>query len=402
MRRRLLWILIGSVFLASGLAGAGAGCGGDPTPTPDPSRPTDPNAPRVHGLTPEEAAQPLAVIGDTTITVGQFAEDLASKGSFIRTRYNSPERRREYLDQMIRFELLAQEADRRGYDELPEVVRTRKQVMIRRFLEQRTQQGGPESISAEDVRAFYDANQSEYHTPEQVRASHIQTRDRATAQRVLQQLLAAPDDLRLYRQLAEQHNVDDETRDRFGDLRFFSRPSERTANEPVVPDAVAEAAFRIERIGGIHPEVVESDRGFHVVKLTGRRAAMHRTLEEAERSIRSRLWRQRNEEAVQRLIDELRAEADVQENLDLLGEVRLEIPEGDSPTVTHPQLEVGQGMSGAIRVPPGLVPGTAPQGTAPTQGSTPTQRTAPQGTAPRAPAQGTTPAPSRPTTGGAR
>ncbi len=366
--------------LASGLA-AGGGCSGDSgagsgsTETAQPA--SDPNAPRVHGLTAGEAAQPLAVVGETTITVGQFAEDLASKGSFIRTRYNSPERRREYLDQMIRFELLAQEATRRRYDQLPEVARTRKQIMIRRFLEQRTEQGGPESISAEDVRAFYEANRAEFHTPEQVRATHIQFRDRAGAQRV--QILAAPDDLRLYRQLAEQHNTDPETRDRFGDLRFFSRPSERTEGEPAVPAAVAEAAFGIERIGGIHPEVVQSDRGFHVVKLTGRRAAMHRTLEEADRSIRSRLWRQRNEAAVQRLIDELRAESDVQQSLELLQQVRLDLPEGDSPTVTHPQLEGG---------PATVVPA----------GPAPTPRTIQPQADP--PVQGATPAPTPPTGGG--
>lgn len=367
MRRNLSVFLLGSMTLTGSLLAAVQGCGGDSSSGSSPS-PSDPNAARVHGLTAEEAGQPLAVVGSTTITVGQFAEDLASKGSFIRTRYNSPERRREYLDQMIRFELLAQEAERRGYHELPEVARTRKQVMIRRFLAERTEQGGPESISAEDVRAFYEANPSEYNTPEQVRASHIQCRDRATAQRVLQQLLAAPDDLRLHRALAEQHNVDDETRDRFGDLRFFSRPGEPLGGEPVVPAPVAEAAFRIERIGGFHPEVVQSERGFHVVKLTGRRAAMHRSLEEAERSIRSRLWRQRSEEAVQRLIDELRADADVQENLELLRDVRLDLPEGDSPTVVHPQREVGAGMSGAVPAP---APAGPPQPSRPTKARSP-------------------------------
>src|SRR5690606_1061664 len=125
-----------------------------------------------------------------------------------------------------------------------------------------------------------ESHRSEYHTPEQVRASHILVRDRATAARILAQIQAAPSDLRLYRQLAEQHNTDAETRKRFGDLRFFSRPSERTEGEPDVPPEVAEAAFRIERIGAVHPEVVQSSRGFHVVKLTGRRAAMHRSLEE--------------------------------------------------------------------------------------------------------------------------
>ncbi|HEY8430686.1 MAG TPA: peptidylprolyl isomerase [Sandaracinaceae bacterium] len=335
MPRRLTpWLLASLV-----LAGASAlGCGDDQASTETPAE-GDSQGERVHGLTEAQRREPLAVIGERTITVGEFADELASKGSFIRARYASPERRREFLDQMIRFELLAQEARRRGYHALPEVERTRKQMMIRRFLEERFDRGGPESIPEEEVRAYYEQHRSEFHTPEQVRASHIQVRDRATAQRILQQLLASPNDLRLYRQLADQHNTDQETRDRFGDLRFFSRPSERAEGEPDVPPEVAEAAFRIERIGGIYPEVVRSQRGYHVVKLTGRRAPMHRSFEEAERPIRDRLYRQRREEAIQRLVDELRAEADVEENLDLLGEVRLDLPEGDSPTIRHPQLE---------------------------------------------------------------
>ena len=74
---------------------------------------------------------------------------------------------------------------------------------------------------------------------------------------------------------------------------------------------------------------------------------MRRSLEEAERPIRARLHRERREQAIQDLIDELRAAADVEENLDLLSEVQIDLPEGDSPTVTNPQL--GAEPSGALR-----------------------------------------------------
>jgi peptidyl-prolyl cis-trans isomerase C len=354
-RRSLCAILLafGSAASAAGLVGAGCGNDSETPPTSPANRPRETGEQddgRVHGLTPEQARQTLAKVGDTTITVGDFATELASKGSFIRSRYNSPERRREFLDQMIRFELLAQEARRRGYMDAPEVARTRKQMMIRRFLEQRFDEGGPDTIGATEVRAYYEAHRTEFNTPEQVRASHIQVRDRATAQRILAQLQADPTNLRLYRQLAEQNNADPETSDRFGDLRFFSRPAERTENEPAVPPTVAEAAFAIERIGDVHSEVIQSDRGFHIVKLTGRRAAMHRSLEEAERPIRNRLWRQRREEAIEELIRSLRNESDVEEDLSLLTEVEIELPEGDSPTI-HPQLAPGHGPSGPLQVP---------------------------------------------------
>lgn len=339
MQRRYLLLVVASFALSAALTVTALGCGGDDPP--DNGAQAAEEAPRVHGLTEEQARQTLAKVGDRTITLGELAEELASKGSFIRTRYNSPERRREFLDQMIRFELLAQEAERRGYTDLPEVQRSKKQMMIRRLLEERFDQSGPEAIPAEDVRAYYEAHPTEFHTPAQVRASHIQMRDRRAAQRVLSQLLADPNNLRLYRQLAEQHNTDAETRERFGDLRFFSRPSERTENEPEIPAAVAEAAFSIDRIGAIHPELVEVDGNYHIVKLTGRRAPMHRSLEEAERPIRSRLHRERREQAIQDLITRLRAEADVEEHFEVLEEVRLDIPEGDLPTL-QPRLDPTQ------------------------------------------------------------
>jgi len=350
MSRRILTLMLASGLASATIVAIGVGCGsdddeGDESPTTD-----NAGGETVHGLTSEEAGQVLAKVGNTEITVGDVAEELASKGSFIRTRYQSPERRREFLDQMIRFELLAQEAERRGYDELPEVARSRKQMMIRRFLAERFGSEGPESIPDEDVREYYEAHRTEFHTPAQVRASHILVRDRATAQRVLRQLLQAPSDTRLYRRLAQEHNTDEATRDRFGDLRFFSRPSERTENEPEIPDAVAEAAFSIQNIGGLHPTPVQADDGWHIVKLTGRRAAMHRSLEEASTPIRTRLHRERREAAIQALIDELRAESDVEENLEALQNVRIDLPEGDSPTVTSPQLQNGS-PSGALRVP---------------------------------------------------
>lgn len=311
-----------------------------------------------YGLTPDQASQVLAKIGDREITVGEFAEKIASKGPFLRARYNSPERRRELLDQMIRFELLAQEADRAGYDELPEVQRTRKQVLIRRFLKtQYEDRIRIEDISDEEVRAYYEAHRDEFNKPEQVRASHILIKSRPTAQRVLRQILDNPNDIRLFRELAERHNEDPETRDRFGDLRFFSRPEERQQDEPDVPPEVARAAFSIAVIGGVYPELVQSERGFHIVKLTGRRAALHRTLEEAARPIRHRLWRERRERAVEELVQRLRQEADVQEDLSLLAEVRIPQADGSFPTerpLPAPEaLPPASGRAATSNLPPG-------------------------------------------------
>lgn len=329
------------VFLLIGAGCDDCGDGGEETPD------TGPGEEARHGLTAEQAGQVLVKIGDRTITVGEFADRLAEQSPYLRARYNSPERRREYLDNMVRFELMAIEAERRNLDELPEVDRTRKQVMIQQMMKELFEdQIQLSDITDEEIRAYYEEHADEFHKPEQVRASHILVKNRGAAQRLLTQIRQNESDVNLFRELAAEHNEDPATRDRFGDLRFFSRPGEEAPAEEgedgegqegeegvTVPDAVAEAAFSIEQIGGVHPRLVETDAGFHIVKLTGRRAALHRSLEEARRPIQNRLWRERREQRINEFLEGLRREANVEENFDLLDQVQIDLPSGDAPEV---------------------------------------------------------------------
>ncbi|MGE3635322.1 MAG: peptidylprolyl isomerase, partial [Sandaracinaceae bacterium] len=96
------------------------------------------------------------------------------------------------------------------------------------------------------------------------------------------------------------------------------------------------AAFAIEQLGGYYPEVVETEDGFHIVKLTDRRAAMSRPLADTERPIRSRLFRERRETGIEALVTQLREEADVEENLDVLSEIHIELPQGNELTIPTP------------------------------------------------------------------
>ncbi|MFW6067136.1 MAG: peptidyl-prolyl cis-trans isomerase [Myxococcota bacterium] len=328
MRREQLLVPALAMAIAAGGSAGCDGCDGE-----DESAAEDAGeAATEFGLTEEQAAQVLAKVGDTTITVGEFAQQLADQSPYLRARYNSPERRREFLDNMIRFELLALEAREKGFHELSEVQRTRRQVMVQQMMkelfEDRIQLS---DITDEEIREYYESHREEFHKPEQVRASHILISSESTARDVHSQLAKNPNDINLFRQLAEEHHEDEATEERFGDLGFFARPGEGDPDESAeVPSAVAEAAFEIDRIGGIYPELVKTEAGRHIVKLTGRRAAMHRSLDQAKRSIQNRLWRQEREKAVDAFVTELREKADVQENMDLLGEVKIDAPEGSA------------------------------------------------------------------------
>ncbi len=322
MRRIVLATCLTTVVSIALLACGDKGETGTTTTAP-------PDEELVHGLTEAQAAEVLVQIGDETITVGEFANKLADQSPYLRARYNSPERRREFLNNMIRFEVLAQEAQRRGLHDLPDIARTRKQAMTQQMMKEMFENRIRLSdVTDEEVTAFYEAHRDEFNKPEQVRASQIRFTSRATAQRVLRQLKANESDVALFRRLAEQHNTDEATRENLGDLRFFSREGEGDPAESAsVPAPIREAAFGIPRIGGVHGELVEIDGAFYIVKLTGRRAAIRRTLDEARRPIQNRLWREKRETAIETFVAELRGAADVEVNESALQSVHVNVPD---------------------------------------------------------------------------
>jgi peptidyl-prolyl cis-trans isomerase C len=299
-----------------------------------------------HGLTADQAKQALVTIGDTTITLGDFAEQLAEKSPYLRARYASPQRRRELLEELVKFELLAREAKRRGLDADEEVVRTKKQVMIQQMMKVEFEDKVKlADISDQEIEAYYKAHPEEFNKPAQVRASAILIKDEAKAKRVLKQLLEKPapgakektDDAKTFRELAAQFNEDPATKDRFGDLQFFSKPSNRVAGDPVIPDAVAEAAFKLDKIGDVYTEPVKTPEGFYLIKLTGKRKELARTLEHARRPIQHKLWREKREAAVDAFVKSLRDKAKVEESLSMLSQVQ--VP--DSPPAASSSIGPG-------------------------------------------------------------
>jgi peptidyl-prolyl cis-trans isomerase C len=137
-------------------------------------------------LSPEQAKKVLAKVGDRVITLGDFAATIEHLDSFDRLRYQSAERRKELLDEMINVELLAQEAEAKGYDKDPFVAQAVREILRDAMLaEARKGVPKPADLPLEQVKAYFDAHREEYRDPERRRISLIVTADEASARPVL-------------------------------------------------------------------------------------------------------------------------------------------------------------------------------------------------------------------------
>ena len=85
--------------------------------------------------TEEKNGEAVATLdGQTLVTVEQLEDQLREQSPFVRARYTDPSKKKEFLDNLVRFELLSREAAKEGFDKDPEVVKDMKKAMVQRLL----------------------------------------------------------------------------------------------------------------------------------------------------------------------------------------------------------------------------------------------------------------------------
>jgi peptidyl-prolyl cis-trans isomerase C len=276
----------------------------------------------------EELKTPLAKIDDVVITLGEFQERINRQSPYIRARYTSLEQKKEFLDSLVRFEILAKEAYRRGLDKDPEVVRTMKQVMIQKLMrDEFDAKVTADNVPEAEMKAYYDANLVEYVKPEEVRVSAIILKNKAQAERVLLEAKGeAGKTNKGFRDLVMKYSTDEETKLRGGDLRYLDLQSKDA------PSAVIKGAFTLVNTGDVSGVVDAGNGTFYILKQTGRRKAMTKSFEDAKAQIRNKLFREKRLAAQKDFIDNLRAKAKIEINEPNLAKVRVDTsqkPAGD-------------------------------------------------------------------------
>jgi peptidyl-prolyl cis-trans isomerase C len=160
-----------------------------------------------------------------------------------------------------------------------------------------------------EIKAFYDANSSDFQQPEQIRASHILvTVGKDDTPAVKSEKLAKITKLRKdvvggadFAQTATQYS-DCPSKERGGDLGYFGR------GQMVPPFDAAAFALKVGDLSGI----VTTDFGYHIIKVTDYKQARTITLDDARQDIASYLQNQQKQAVVGSYIESLRADAKVE------------------------------------------------------------------------------------------
>ncbi|HEX5513827.1 MAG TPA: peptidylprolyl isomerase [Gammaproteobacteria bacterium] len=208
----------------------------------------------------------------------------------------SAEDREALLKELVDMTLLAQEAERQGLTSKPEVAarlqNLRSAVLAQATVEEMLQQAPDDAaLQAEYDKRFKGEQGQEYH------ARHILVDSKEKAEKIIAQLDKGAD----FGKLAEENSTDS-TSSNGGDLGWF-QPEQMVA-------PFAEAVQQLQP-GAYSKEPVQTQFGWHIVKLEETRAVTPPPLDEVRQQLSALVVQER----VETRIEELRKNADIRMQL---------------------------------------------------------------------------------------
>ncbi|SFA77832.1 peptidyl-prolyl cis-trans isomerase D [Collimonas sp. OK607] len=147
------------------------------------------------------------------------------------------------------------------------------------------------TVSDADIKSYYDQNQSRYTTPEERRASHIlvsvkkdapateQAAAKAKAEALLAEVRKNPAE---FAKVAKANSQDTASAEMGGDLGYFG--------SGMMVKPFDDAASKLKQ--GEISDLVQSDFGYHIIELTGIKAAQLKPLDEVKAEIGAEIKKQ--------------------------------------------------------------------------------------------------------------
>ena len=256
----------------------------------------------------------LKTVGKEVVTEQEFNELLDSLSDKYKEYYSTEEGKAQLLDKLVEQKIFVQEAKIKKLDKSEKFKKNMKIAEENELADMYIKQEVLESVKVEDkdLKSDYEANKENYKTNEEVKASHILIYTPAEATEADKKALKEKAELVLkevldgktsFEDLAKKYSEDPGSKETGGDLGYFEKDK--------MGAVFANAAFAGE-IGKVIPNLVESQYGYHIIKVTDKKAAGYKSYEEVKAEIETALIEKKRTEKYEKMMAELKKKYKVQ------------------------------------------------------------------------------------------
>ncbi len=248
----------------------------------------------------------LAEVGPYKLTKSEFEAKLETAPPQVKMILaHQPQLKQALVKRWVEITLLALAAKDAGLDKDPKVKarleEVTRQILAQAYLEQKLKETA--KVDEKELKAYYEKHREKFQEPEAVRARHIlievpqnatpaqEKEALAKAQKIRERILKGED----FAKLAKEYSADPGTKDRGGDLGFFTRGQ--------MVKEFEKAAFNLKP--GEVSEPVRTPFGYHLIKVEEVRASKQKTFAEVKNKVREELIQAKEEEAINQTIKAL-------------------------------------------------------------------------------------------------
>ena len=169
----------------------------------------------------EQKGPYLAKVGKVTITKADLEREMKSLPPFAQKIFEGSDGQEKFLNELVKKELLYQEALKQGLDKDAEYVQKvedfKKITLIGQLLEKELEKRA--KVTDEDVKKYYDEHKEDFSPSSQIKLSLIRVKTEDEAKSILDKLKKGED----FAKLAKEDSVDTNSAKAGGDLGFLSR-----------------------------------------------------------------------------------------------------------------------------------------------------------------------------------
>lgn len=278
----------------------------------------------------------VAKLGDKKILLSDFNRWVAFGSEMDRKSLDAdPKMKAAVLRQIVTSMAIAQAAKKEGFDQRPEV-KENMELFFNNFLTvqylDKVVAAKVAAASEEELKRKYEERKKEFEQPEKVRARHILIkveRDapedeikkaREKADGILKKITAGEN----FAKLAEENSDDPGSKKQGGDLGFFARDMMAVEFE--------DAAFALKPAQV--SDIVQTDFGFHIIKLEERKEPSTMPYEEVKDRLRKKVDIELKRKAVDDFVEKISKDAGIEiDSAQIFG--------GPDKTMGHPSVPGG-------------------------------------------------------------
>jgi parvulin-like peptidyl-prolyl isomerase len=276
----------------------------------------------------------LAKVGNVQITQADFEKELKNLPSFAQKIFEGKEGKEKFLNELIKRELLYQEALKKGLDKNSEYMKKveefKKITLISQLLE--TEITSKADVTDQDVKNYYEKHKEDFSPFLEAKVSLIRVKTEEEANKIRERLIKGED----FAKIAKSSSIDQGSAKNGGDLGYLSR-------NQLTPEL--EAVVSRLNTGEIS-EPIKVQNGYDIVKITDKKLGKQIEFEKVKNLIKQHLASEKQKDAFDSYIENLKKSYKVEVNNDALSKLLVEEkgetekePEGKSGPQSAPKEE---------------------------------------------------------------